>query len=63
MRQDAQHVAQVGLRDLFRVLPQWPKERYLELAPMFFKATRARLDPKQLEAEIGWLSVPPPIAS
>lgn len=51
------------LRDLFRVLPQWPKDRYLELAPMFFKATRARLDPAQLEAEIGWLTVPPPIAS
>ncbi|MDP2273799.1 MAG: IS66 family transposase [Archangium sp.] len=50
------------LRDLFRVLPQWPKDRYIELAPMFFKATRARLDPKQLEAEIGWLTVPPPIA-
>lgn len=49
------------LRDIFRVLPQWPKERHLELAPLFFKATRARLDPKELEAEIGWLTVPPPI--
>jgi hypothetical protein len=29
---------------------------------MFFKATRARLDPAQLEAEIGWLTVPPPLA-
>lgn len=28
---------------------------------MFFKATRARLDPKQLEAEIAWLTVPPPL--
>ena len=49
------------LRDIFRVLPQWPKERHLELAPLFFKATRARLDPTELEAEIGWLTVPPPI--
>ena len=51
------------LRDIFRVLPQWPKERNLELAPLFFKATRARLDPTELEAEIGWLTVPPPIPS
>lgn len=51
------------LRDIFRVLPQWPKERHLELAPLFFKATRARLDPTELEAEIGWLTVPPPIPS
>ena len=51
------------LRDIFRVLPQWPKERHLELAPLFFKATRARLDRTELEAEIGWLTVPPPIPS
>ena len=47
------------LRDLFRVLPQWPRDRYLELAPRDWLATRARLDPGQLELEIGWLTIPP----
>ncbi len=51
------------LRDIFRVLPHWPDDRYLELAPPFFKATRARLDPKELAAEIGVLTVPAVIAS
>ena len=49
------------LRDLFRVLPFWPAERLLELAPKSWPATRARLDPVELEQEIGWLAVPPPI--
>jgi transposase len=49
------------LRDVLRVLPQWPKDRYLELAPLFFAATRARLDAAELEPEIGWLTVPPPL--
>lgn len=47
------------LRDVLRVLPQWPRGRYLELAPRYWLATRARLDPRQLELEIGWLDVPP----
>ena len=51
------------LRDLFRVLPQWPRDRYLELAPRYWLATRARLDPGQLELELGWLTVPPPPSS
>ena len=46
------------LRDLLRVLPHWPKDRYLELAPLNFAATRARLDAKELEAELGPLTVP-----
>ena len=49
------------LRDLFRVLPQWPRERYLELAPRYWLATRARIDAKQLELEVGWLTIPPPL--
>jgi transposase len=48
------------LRDLFRVLAHWPRERYLELAPRYWAQTRARLDPGELAAEIGPLSVPPP---
>lgn len=51
------------LRDLFRVLAHWPKDRYLELAPKYWVATRARLDPTQLADEIGPLCVPPPIAA
>jgi transposase/outer membrane murein-binding lipoprotein Lpp len=50
------------LRDLFRVLGHWPKDRYLELAPKYWAATRARLDPDQLFAEVGPLTVPPPPA-
>jgi transposase len=48
------------LRDLFRVLPQWPRDRYLELAPKYWRATRVRLDPAQLDVELGWLTIPPP---
>ncbi len=47
------------LRDLFRVLPHWPRERYLELAPKYWRATRAKLDAAELEAELGPLAVPP----
>ena len=47
------------LRDLFRVLAHWPRERYLELAPRYWAQTRARLDPVELAAEIGPLTVPP----
>lgn len=48
------------LRDLFRVLAHWPRERYLELAPKYWARTRARLDPRELALEIGPLTVPPP---
>jgi transposase len=47
------------LRDLFRVLPHWPAERYLELAPKSWPATRARLDQDELDAQIGVLTIPP----
>lgn len=51
------------LRDLFRVLGQWPMDRYLELAPKYWASTRARLDPAELQAELGPLTIPPPLAS
>jgi hypothetical protein len=47
------------LRDVFRVLPQWPGDRYIELAPKYWLATRARMDAAQLDVEIGWLTIPP----
>lgn len=49
------------LRDVFRVLPHWPRDRYLELAPRYWQRTRARLDPAALDCEIGWLKIPPPL--
>lgn len=41
------------LRDLFRVLPSWPRNRVLELAPKNWARTRARLDPYELETILG----------
>ena len=49
------------LRDIFRVLVHWPKERYLELAPKYWAQTRVRRDPAELAREIGELTVPPPL--
>lgn len=49
------------LRDIFRVLGQWPKDRYLELAPKYWAATRARLVPVELAQEVGLLTIPPPV--
>jgi transposase len=49
------------LRDLFRVLAHWPRDRYLELAPKYWAKTRARLDHAEIAAEIGPLTVPPPL--
>ena len=51
------------VRDLFRVLAHWPRDRYLELAPKYWTATRARLDPIELERELGAITVPPPPAA
>jgi hypothetical protein len=47
------------LRDVIRVLPHWPKDRNIELAPKYWAATRLRLDATQPEAEVGPLTVPP----
>jgi transposase len=51
------------LDEILRVLPYWPKDRHLELAPNFWQATRARLDPTELAAPAGVISVPPPVAA
>jgi transposase len=51
------------LRDIIRVLPFWPRERFLELAPKHWAATRARIDARQLATEVGVIDVPPPAAS
>ena len=46
--------------DLLHVLPYWPRDRYLELAPKYWARTRARLIPKEIDREIGPITVPPP---
>lgn len=51
---------EVYLRDVFRVLPHWPRDRYIELAPRYWRITRARLRPDELDREVGWLTVPEP---
>jgi hypothetical protein len=48
------------LRDVFRVQPHWPSDRYLELAPKYWANTRARLDARELNREFGPLTIPPP---
>lgn len=49
---------EVYLRDVFRVLPHWPRDRYIELAPRYWRITRARLDRDELDREVGWLTIP-----
>lgn len=49
------------LRDLFRILPLWPQTRILELAPKYWRDTRARLDAAQLALPLGPITVPPKI--
>jgi transposase len=46
------------LRCLIRLVPLWPDDRMLELAPLFWARTRARLDAAELEKEIGWIAIP-----
>jgi transposase-like protein len=49
------------LAELIHVLPQWPLERHLELAPKYWAATRARIAPDELAREFGFITVPPQI--
>jgi hypothetical protein len=49
------------LTEIFRVLAQWPRDRYLELSPRYWARTRARLDPRELEREIWHITIPPPL--
>ena len=51
------------LRDLFRVLAHWPKDRHLELSPRYWAATRARLDTGELALEFGPLKILAPLPS
>lgn len=55
--------AETYLAEVIHLLPQWPRDRYLELAPKYWTATRARLDPAELAIEIGRITVPPKAAA
>ena len=50
------------LTEVMKVMPYWPRTRYLELCPRDWAATRARLDASELERPIGHITVPPPTA-
>jgi hypothetical protein len=49
------------LAEIIRIVPLWPRDRYIELAPKCWATTRARLDPAELERELGPLTVPSPV--
>jgi hypothetical protein len=51
------------LTDLLRVLPVWPAERLIQLAPKSWAATGARLDPTRLAEPMRVVGVPPPLSS
>jgi transposase len=51
------------LTDVIRLIPYWPKDRLLELAPKFWADTRARLDPEEMKLPIGPVTMPPPKAA
>jgi len=45
--------------EVMRALPDWPKERYLELAPKYWIATRSNLLPAELDSPLCAFTVPP----
>ena len=47
------------LDEVLRVLPYWPRDRYLELAPKYWRATRARLRPEELAVHSPRFEIPP----
>ena len=51
------------LAEIIRVMPYWPRDRYLELAPKYWAATRARLVESELALPLGHITVPPPLAA
>lgn len=46
------------LDEVLRLLPFWPKERHLELAPKHWRATRETLDADELAAPLGSFTIP-----
>ena len=50
--------AETYLAEFIRVVPYWPRDRYLELAPKYWARTRAHLDPVELARPSGHVTVP-----
>ena len=46
------------LDELLRLLPYWPHDRFLELAPKHWAMTRAKLDPAQLDTPLSEFTIP-----
>jgi transposase len=46
------------IRCLIRLVPVWPADRMIELAPLFWARTRARLDSNALAKELGPITIP-----
>jgi len=46
------------IEEVLRLLPYWPQERYLELAPKYWMATRAKLNAAELAVPVGPLTIP-----
>jgi transposase len=51
--------AETYLAEIIRIVPYWPRDRYLELAPKYWARTRTRLDADELAKPIGRVTVPP----
>jgi len=51
------------LDEVLRVLPHWPRNRYLELAPKHWQATRSRLRPEELAAPLSAFDIPAEVAA
>ena len=48
------------LAEIIRVMPYWPRDRVLDLAPKYWARTRATLDPDELARPLGPLTVSAP---
>jgi transposase len=49
--------------EVLRVLAYWPHDRYLELAPQHWLATRAKFEPAELDLPLSRITVPAPAAA
>jgi transposase len=47
------------LDETMRLIPQWPRDRYIELAPAYWVATRAKLVAAELAAPLAFFTIPP----
>jgi len=48
------------LAEVIHILPYWPRDRYIELAPRYWRATRARLSPHEPARDLGPITAAPP---